>query len=464
MATIDFIALAGPVSEAEPCGPDLDLAGDPTYMHFVARAEGLLPASFFTRDNEDRVSAFDRTSIDFDFQFDAINKLLASTRDLRLLVILAKFLILNRDLPGFCGCMELIARLLEHRWDDVHPRGEEGTFVLRTVALESLDDLATTVLPLQYVPLATSRRFGGISYRSYQIASGESKPREGEEAPDLTSVQNAFADADLTGLVATRDDLVTLQSALARITAVSIEQAGFEQGVRLVKLPPVVDKILAVVEEAVKKRDPTAALSGPAKAAAALSSPEGAESVASTAVMATVAGSVASVTDAARALDAVAGYFIRSEPSNPAVLLVRQARQLIGKSFFEVMQILVPAHATQASIHVGGDQAFELSVEQLSNLETRDQTDALGGSLEAGDLREQPNGHDSAVPGGIEAHTRPDALALLEQVGIFYRAMEPSSPIPLLTSRARDLAQRDFLSLLKDLLPEAALTQSNGEQ
>jgi type VI secretion system protein ImpA len=146
------------------------------------------------------------------------------------------------------------------------------------------------------------------------------------------------------------------------------------------------------------------------------------------------------------------------------VLLVRQARQLIGKSFFEVMQILVPAHATQASIHVGGDKAFELSIEHLSNLEAGDQTDVLNASVEAGELREQPNGHDSATPGKIEAHSRSDALALLEQVGIYYRAMEPSSPIPLLTSRARDLAQRDFLSLLKDLLPEAALTQSNGEQ
>jgi type VI secretion system protein ImpA len=463
MATIDFIALTGPVSEAEPCGPDLDQAGDPTYMHFVARAEGLLPASFFTRDNEDRVTVFDRTSIDFDVQFDAINKLLAGTRDLRLLVILAKFLILNRDLNGFCGCMDLIARLLEARWHDVHPRGEEGTFAMRTVALESLDDLPTTVLPLQYTPLAISRRFGAISYRSYQIATGESKPREGEEAPDLTSVQNAFADADLTGLVATRDDLVTLQNALARITAISIEQAGFEQAVRLVKLPPAVDKILAVLDDAVAKRDPTAARSGPGRPAAALSSPGSDESVASAAGATTIAdGSVACVADAARALDAVAGYFSRSEPSNPAVLLVRQARQLIGKSFFEVMQILVPAHATQASIHVGGDQAFDLSVEQLSSLDVGDPTDA--DPLAGGDLREQPNGHDSATARRIEARSRPDALALLEQVGIFYRAMEPSSPIPLLTSRARDLAQRDFLSLLKDLLPDAGLTASNGEQ
>jgi len=34
---------------------------------------------------------------------------------------------------------------------------------------------------------------------------------------------------------------------------------------------------------------------------------------------------------------------------------------------------------------------------------------------------------------------------------------EPSSPIPFLTDRARDLAQRDFLSVLKALLPADTL-------
>ena len=44
-------------------------------------------------------------------------------------------------------------------------------------------------------------------------------------------------------------------------------------------------------------------------------------------------------------------------------------------------------------------------------------------------------------------------VTLLEQVGHYFRMAEPSSPIPFLTDRARDLAQRDFLSVLKALLP-----------
>jgi type VI secretion system protein ImpA len=53
----------------------------------------------------------------------------------------------------------------------------------------------------------------------------------------------------------------------------------------------------------------------------------------------------------------------------------------------------------------------------------------------------------------FEIGTRREAVALLEDVGLFYRAREPSSPIPLLTDRARALAERDFLYLLQQMLP-----------
>ena len=49
MALIDFGMLTKPVSEAAPCGPDLDFDGDLDFMNYLARAEGLLPASSSSR-------------------------------------------------------------------------------------------------------------------------------------------------------------------------------------------------------------------------------------------------------------------------------------------------------------------------------------------------------------------------------------------------------------------------------
>src|SRR5262249_49709191 len=150
MAEIDIASLISPVSESEPCGPDLDLAGDADYMNFVTRAEGLFPASFFS-DPDGR--PFDRTSIDFKAEVAKIKPLLARTRDIRLLTILVKFYILNRDLEGFSIAIDAIRKLLNDRWDDVHPRGDNGVFSARMAVIDTLDDLVPVIFPLQYAVL-----------------------------------------------------------------------------------------------------------------------------------------------------------------------------------------------------------------------------------------------------------------------------------------------------------------------
>jgi type VI secretion system protein ImpA len=37
----------------------------------------------------------------------------------------------------------------------------------------------------------------------------------------------------------------------------------------------------------------------------------------------------------------------------------------------------------------------------------------------------------------------------------YYRQNEPSSPVPLLLKRARRLATKDFVDIMRDLVPEA---------
>jgi type VI secretion system protein ImpA len=49
---------------------------------------------------------------------------------------------------------------------------------------------------------------------------------------------------------------------------------------------------------------------------------------------------------------------------------------------------------------------------------------------------------------------REDALYLLELVASFFRATEPSSPVPLLVDRARRLATMNFIDILRDLAPD----------
>lgn len=457
MATFDFAALGAPLSEAEPCGPDLDLGGDGDYMNFVARAEGVLPTTFFSGPEG---KPFDRGSIDFDAEFAAITPLLARTHDVRLLVILAKLLLLNRDLAGFVACVGLIEGLLKQHWDQVHPQGFEGNFGIRVASLESLDDMPPVVFPLQYLPLVTHRRLGPISYRSWMIATGEIKPREGEEILELVAIQTALHDEDLALLIERRAQIHALQSALSSIREITVERIGADRAVKLERLPVLAEKIASLLEDVIVKRDPTQAIA-PA---------DGASGDAAPSAPSVPAGAVASTRDAAEALAAIAGYFARFEPSNPALLLVRQAEQLMGKSFLEVMQILMPNNVEQAAIQIGKDQFFDLPITRLSvfaevaassspqpeetpfdarTAAPADESNAGETPLTDGQGRGEP-------PRRLEARTRGDAIRLLEQIGSYYRVAEPSSPVPFLTDRARTYAERDFLSLLRELLPKDA--------
>ena len=112
-------ALCVPLSEADPCGPDLDLEGDADYLNFLAGSEGILPTLFFSTEDG---KPFDRSTVDLPGQIELLKPLWDRSRDLRLLVMRARLLILNKDLSGFAGTLAAIAEWLEGFWDAVHPR------------------------------------------------------------------------------------------------------------------------------------------------------------------------------------------------------------------------------------------------------------------------------------------------------------------------------------------------------
>jgi type VI secretion system protein ImpA len=415
-----------PLSETDPCGPDLDLAGDPEYLNFFAQTEGILPSSFFSADDG---KPFDRASVDLPRQIEAISPLWERSRDLRLLTIRARLTIMNRDLAGFSTSIAAIADWLDKFPNDVHPRADDGNLGARVAALGSLD-LPTVVFPLQYAPLCEGRRIGVVTYRSWMIASGEVKPRSGEQKHPSAALTEALADAPPDVIAATRKHVAILKTSLARIRDIFMMQ-GASPG--LENLPALVDKIRLLIDPQAAIREETVA------AAEGDVAPSG--------------DAPASLADAQQALAAIAEYYSRLEPSSPTLPLVRQAHQLIGKSFFEVMSILVPQQMEKAAFQIGADQFFELPVNKLSKLP--EGTPAPDDSS----LSSRPGGSPQ-----YRVETRPQAIALLEQVQRFFRHSEPSSPVPMLCDRARALAERDFMGVLRDVLPKAALKTFGAER
>jgi type VI secretion system protein ImpA len=443
-------ALCQPVPGPDPCGPDLDFEGDAAYLNYFAQVEMILPTSFFSQEDG---KPFDRASVDLPRQIEAIKPLLARTGDLRLLIMLVRLMALNRDLGGFATGLAAIAEWLDRYWDGVHPRPQNGKLAARQGALVALD-LPTVVFPVQYMPLIEAGRTGIITYRAWMIANGEAKERAGEIKLSPAAIVAARGDADPAALAPIRRQVALAQASLDRIRKaflVNGASAGLDQ------ISTLVGKILTFIDPAAAERTEAPASAEADQAAeAGTAGPGGAATRSSGAAPASLA-------EVREALAAVADYYGRSEPSSPTLPLVRQAHHLVGKSFFEVMSVLVPTQIDKAAFQIGSDQFFELPVGKLSQLL------AAGAAAPApapagGDQAADATGPNGPAEPRYRVASRSQAIALLEQVQRYFRHNEPSSPVPMLCDRARALAERDFMGVLRDVLPKSALKTTGADK
>lgn len=474
MAALNFAELTKPVSADEPCGPDLE--DDTDFMNVTARLEVALPASYFRRDDDGRQVAFDRSGIEFPAAFADLGKLLERSRDLRVLVLGAKLTILNRDVPGFAASLSTMAGLLGDYWEEVHPRAMDGDFVMREVALQGLDELATVVLPLQHAPLFVSRRIGPFAFRSQLVASGETRLVEGEQHPDAGAIQAALGDVEPEDLTAILGHVSAARDALARMRMVWLEKVGVDHPLGFPRLAALLDQIAAFLDAAVARRVPGHQSAGAAPVASG--APVPAASAASFGP-----GSVSNILQVKDTLSACLGYFRKTEPSSPAVLLIGQAQQLIGKSLIEVIQIMFPEHVDKAVIEIGELRRFRLPLERLpvpngyeaeseadqGYAEAADEAEDSGYGNDGDDEQAVEDDAEAGEPAAIEVAPAPpvaasaiaigsrsEAVDAMRAVAAFYRRVEPSHPTPLLMDKACALAQHDFMSLLGNILPDVA--------
>jgi type VI secretion system protein ImpA len=425
--------LLEPVSAESPCGPDLDLAGDADFLSALAGGESLLPGQFFQKHDGDQERPYPSGSRDFQPQIKAIVTSLNRSRDIRLLIILAKYFILDRKLAEFVETVELVAQLTKTFWDDVNPKGEDGNFALRVAALQALDDRPHVILPLQFTPLIRHPRAGIFTWRSKVLADG-GEPREGEAVPTQAELKEAFATVDLAEIVERRDRFARLAAALETIRTTTAERVGHAECADLPLALGVSRDILGFLDAIVGQREPAAALAPPGE-------PGGGEPQAAAdggAVPSGAAG-LADAAAVAASLAGVAAYFEQFEPSSPALLLVRNAERLVGKTFAEVMEILLPEQVGAAAIEIGRKQTFAVPVARLS-----------AGAAPPSEASLEP-------PPPALVSDRAAALSQLRKIETFYAEHEPTSPVPFFCERARKLAVQDFLSILNEILPENTL-------
>jgi type VI secretion system protein ImpA len=300
-----------------PCGPNLEY--DEQFMALASAAAGKPEQQY----GETVIPA---VGPDWKAVLEQSTQLLSRTKDLRTTILLTRALTRLEGLPGFVRGVELTRRLLETRWDEVHPRlviDGEADPVIRANALAGLADEAGLLRDLRTTTLI-STPVGPLSVRTAEAVL----KRDTAIAAGITEAQLAAAAANADGADAPVKLIPTALEHCRAIASLATDRMGTVDAPDLLPVSSLFETLVRVARPV--RGNGEAKLNGDTGAAA--------QPVVVTAGI----GELRTRQDAIRALDAVCEFLSASEPSNPAPLLIRRAKRLIGSDFIDIMREIAP--------------------------------------------------------------------------------------------------------------------------
>jgi type VI secretion system protein ImpA len=331
--------LAQPVSDDLPCGEDLEY--DPAFQQLEAMLQTKSEQEFGD-------TVIPGTGPDWKGVGKQAIDLLKRTRDLRVLSYAAISQLHTDGLGAFRDALEALNACLEAFWENIYPQldvEDNNDATMRFNTLQILNDHKMVCEGLEHTPLVVLKGIGSFSLHDIELAEGKIDADSGEEVQDIAIIQGAFGDAGA-------DSLTALGSAVGG----SMEQLN-RTAELWGQLAP--DAAVLDIDEALKSlKDIHHAIGTYAPVAAAAVTGEGAggEGVAGTAPAAHISSTIKNRNDVIQAIDRICEYYTANEPSSPVPLLLRRAQGLVAKSFYEILEDMIPDSVAQAQI-IGGDSA-----------------------------------------------------------------------------------------------------------
>jgi type VI secretion system protein ImpA len=353
MSHIDVDALLLEVDPDAPCGPNLEY--DPAFVALEQAVLGKPEVQY-----GDTINA--AVPPDWKAVRRAAGALIERSRDLRLAVHLLRANLALVGIDGMADGLRLLERLLDERWDSVHPEldADDGMDpMLRINSLATLADLGTVLKDLKEATLIVLPGLGPLSLRTLEIASGELAPPAGQEKIAVASIEKALADVDDASLAAATAALSRGFDSVVNIETLLVRKVGSSQALNLDPLTRPLKRGRDFLAQQVAARQ--AAAGGEA-------ADPGHDAVAATAAGAGAAprqvgsgGDIADRADVLRMLAKLITYYQRNEPSSPVPLLLERARRLVPKSFLEILEDLAPDGMAQLKVIKGPDGAQDQS-------------------------------------------------------------------------------------------------------
>jgi len=335
--------------EGDACGDDLEY--DPAFLELDQAAAGK-PETQFAPAEPPQWSQV----------LELAEGLLGRTRDLRVGLWWGRAVLNIDGLEALAPTLRLIHGLLDRFWDEVHPRNDpdDGDTYARLSVLGTLDKLDGFLGDVRQVQLLNDRRLGGLRIREIEIGLDRLAARPDESARTTTQVKGLLADVPELA-----DRLRTCQAdsieAVKELQRVMNDRFGMELAVDLRTLRGMIEALKLVLPEP----------AGEEKSASDGSEDAGQQEGGNgrSAGAARRGGGLQSVEsrdDAIKALQMICAYLERSEPTNPAQLLLRRAERLIDKSFLQLVRDLAPDAVSEVARIMGVDPDSIQAIERAS--------------------------------------------------------------------------------------------------
>lgn len=318
-----------PLADADaPCGPDLEYDND--FLALMQAVAGKPESQFGPAEPPEWRKAVDIAA-----------GLLERSRDLRVAVEWGRCVLQLQGYAALLPALTLINGLVEAHWDHVHPMPDDGDSYGRVNALTLLREPAGLLGALRDARVVEDRAIGLLLMRDIESALGLAPV-----APGRSDVSKDQAGKMLS---ATLDKSPELRERL-KSGVVLVKQAMSLVSDRLGSEAPDLRPLHALVNGAVSLLPPEA-MAEDAEGEEGESAGGGGGGGRARGL----SGAVSSREEALRAIDLVIDYLERAEPTNPAPLFLRRARQLVGHNFLQLMKVLAPDALAEVARVVGVD-------------------------------------------------------------------------------------------------------------
>lgn len=318
--------------DGEACGQDLEY--DPSFMELGQAAAGKPETQFGPAEPPNWPTSRELAE-----------QLLGQTRDLRVAMFWARAVVNLEGLEGLPAGLALVHGMLDRHWDEVHPRPDpdDGDTFARLSVLGSLDALDGLLGDVRQAQLIADRRLGGLRVRTVELALEKLAPRADEDVLSPAQIEGTLGDLPELAerlRVAVEESLQSLKE----LQSLMNDRFGIEYAVEVKSLR----EMLVGVQSLLPKSG------GAPGETIELDVSDGIQ-LNTNRRSGNGVSSVESRQDAVRAIQLVCAYLERSEPTNPAQLLLRRAERLIDKDFLQLVRDFAPDAVNEVARMLGVD-------------------------------------------------------------------------------------------------------------